>query len=162
MIALGYGTKKKIHDTLGVFLFVALLTALLSPDLGLAKFAGGAALTTWFGRQWLWSSMRKHYLQTKLDLPEDGEYVFNWAITSWLLGLSAVFIPAFLIVFETVVPSYDFTKFRLGILAFIAGHSIVVVRRYQEEKRAEEKRKKDLQKRHQALLEADKSAERGK
>lgn len=162
MKMLGYGAKKKIHGALGGLLFFTLLTALLSPELLLSKASGGAALVTWLVRQWLWSSMRKHYIAAKLDLASDSEYVFRWAVTSWLLGLSMVFVPAFLIVFETVTPAYDFTKFRLGVLTFIAGHSVVILRRYQEEIRAEERRKKELQKRHQAYLESEKFSERGK
>lgn len=162
MIMLGYGTKKKIHSALCALLFVTLLIALLSPELLLSRISGGLALISWLVRQWLWSSMNKHYLGAKLDHPGDSEYVFNWVIASWLLGLSTVFVPAFFVVLETVPANYDFAKFRLGILAFIAGHSVVVFRRYQQEKRAEERRKKELQKRRQAFLDSEKFHERGK
>lgn len=141
-----YTDKKRFHDLLGPFILISLLMALASPVLGLSRLAGGIALVGWLLRQWIWRSMRKHYIPNEVNLSFSANHLYHWFLISWFLFLIATFIPGFCLIFGFASSTETFRQFWIGISIFIFGYSVITGWRLILEKREEERVKRSAKK----------------
>lgn len=147
-----YADKKRVHDLLGPLILIGLLMALASPVLDLYRVAGGAALFCWLFRQWVWRSMRKHYVPSEANLSFSTDHLYHWFLILWLLFLAAIFIPGLCIVFGLASSLQTFQKFWIGIAVFIFGYTTITGWRLILEKREEERAKRFIKKAFKAAV----------
>lgn len=120
--------------------------ALASPILDMSRLAGGIALISWLLRQWIWRSMRKHYIPNEANLSFSVNHLYHWFLISWLLFLIAIFVPGFSLIFGFVSSAHTFHQFWIGISIFIFGYSAITGWRLILEKREEDRVKRSARK----------------